>query len=470
MGGRLLERLQEGVEGRAPRACGPRPRCRPCSGRAPGRTSRFPAASRISSTPLFEAASISSTSTGAPEAKSGHAGISRRPRARCARGAGERLGEEPRGGGLADAARPREEIGVGDAPGREGVAQRAGDGLLPDDRVEGLRPPLPREDLSTSARGSATRDKTVHPQSNRPYRDLRTNLLRSGTPTAHGRGALPLLPSGPGGVRHFPSRGAQPSTPSQTAHSTRAALKGEFNPAVADCGLQGTATSPSSTAHRKRAQNGGGGGIRTHGTVARTRHFQCRTFGHSATPPHCSRFRRCWKNLAEGRGFEPPRDFAPLSDFESDAFNRARPPLRDEFSISVAASATGIGAGCALPTAASKFRRSSTAAPTPDEDTTSRSIARAIWSGLRCEYRCTMAGGRQPPSLHGQEAHAGHHEPAPNASGMRPIPYRCARMPVVPRPGGLSRWKAHLRIAAPRDDVECFLTSEVSGRRARSSA
>src|SRR5215510_6668777 len=31
--------------------------------------------------------------------------------------------------------------------------------------------------------------------------------------------------------------------------------------------------------------NGGGGGIRTHGRVAPTRHFQCRTFGHSATPP-----------------------------------------------------------------------------------------------------------------------------------------------------------------------------------------
>src|SRR4029453_8174767 len=118
------------------------------------------------------------------------------------------------------------------------------------------------------------------------------NLLRSGTPTALGRGVLPLLPSGPGGVRNFPSRGAQPSTPSRTTHSTRAALKGEFDPAVADCGLQGTATSPSSTAQRKRiasvSKNGGGGGIRTHGTVARTRHFQCRTFGHSATPPHCS--------------------------------------------------------------------------------------------------------------------------------------------------------------------------------------
>ncbi len=72
--------------------------------------------------------------------------------------------------------------------------------------------------------------------------------LRPGTPTALGRGALPLLPSGPGGVRHFPSRGAQPSTPSRTSHSTRAALERGFNPAVADCGLQGTATSPSSTA------------------------------------------------------------------------------------------------------------------------------------------------------------------------------------------------------------------------------
>jgi hypothetical protein len=98
-------------------------------------------------------------------------------------------------------------------------------------------------------------------------------------------------------------RGAQPSTPSRTAHSTRSALEREFNPAIADCGLQGTATSPSSTAkasvgdrqslrrskhqhikHRTR-EDGGGGGIRTHGTVARTRHFQCRTFGHSATPP-----------------------------------------------------------------------------------------------------------------------------------------------------------------------------------------
>src|SRR5712692_2510231 len=73
--------------------------------------------------------------------------------------------------------------------------------------------------------------------------------LRSGTPTAHERNALPLHPSGSGGIRRGSLRGAQPSTPSHEAHSTRTALEREFNPAVADCGLQGTATSPSSTAH-----------------------------------------------------------------------------------------------------------------------------------------------------------------------------------------------------------------------------
>src|SRR3990172_10351044 len=91
----------------------------------------------------------------------------------------------------------------------------------------------------------------------RPCTRLRTarpaiskrSRLRSGTPTAHERNALPLHPSGPGGIRRGSLRGAQPSTPSREAHSTRTALEREFNPAIADCGLQGTATSPSSTAH-----------------------------------------------------------------------------------------------------------------------------------------------------------------------------------------------------------------------------
>ena len=108
--------------------------------------------------------------------------------------------------------------------------------------------------------------------------------LRSGTPTAHELSAVPLLPSGSGGVRRFSLRGAQPSTPPREAHSTRSALEKEFNPAEADCGLQGTANSPSSTA--KRDTSGGGAGIRTRGTgVTRARHFQCRTFGRSVTSP-----------------------------------------------------------------------------------------------------------------------------------------------------------------------------------------
>src|SRR5204863_5065318 len=85
------------------------------------------------------------------------------------------------------------------------------------------------------------------------------SLLRSGTPTAHERVALPLLPSGPGGVRRFSLRGAQPSTPRREAHSTQAALEREFDPAEADCGLQGTANSPSSTVTPEI--KGGGGGI-----------------------------------------------------------------------------------------------------------------------------------------------------------------------------------------------------------------
>ena len=61
-----------------------------------------------------------------------------------------------------------------------------------------------------------------------------------------------MLPSGPGGVQRIPLRGAQPSTPFRMVHSTRATLERGFNPAIADCGLQGTATSPSSTAKPRR--------------------------------------------------------------------------------------------------------------------------------------------------------------------------------------------------------------------------
>ena len=64
-------------------------------------------------------------------------------------GAEQRLGEQARGGGLADAAGAGEEVGVRHAPGRQRVAQRPRDGVLSDDRLERLRPPLPGENLIT---------------------------------------------------------------------------------------------------------------------------------------------------------------------------------------------------------------------------------------------------------------------------------------------------------------------------------
>src|SRR5262245_20050505 len=66
--------------------------------------------------------------------------------------------------------------------------------------------------------------------------------LQPGTPTAHERVALPLLPSGPGGVRRFPLRGAQPSTPPHEAHSTRPALEREFDPAERIAGYRAPLT------------------------------------------------------------------------------------------------------------------------------------------------------------------------------------------------------------------------------------
>ena len=57
----------------------------------------------------------------------------------------EGLGEDARGRRLADAARADEEIGVRDAPARDGVAQRAHDVFLPHDVVERHRAVLERQ-------------------------------------------------------------------------------------------------------------------------------------------------------------------------------------------------------------------------------------------------------------------------------------------------------------------------------------
>src|SRR5687767_9826844 len=143
-------------------------------------------------------------------------------------------------------------------------------------------------------------------------------MLQSGTPTAHERVALPLLPSGPGGVRRFSLRGAQPSTPPHESHSTRTALGRGFNPARADCGLQGTATSPSSTATWKPVVRAFAFRWRRGWDLnPRHRDYPCTAFpvphlrplGHPSWNPSSSAAARApMGKLAEGRGFEPPRD------------------------------------------------------------------------------------------------------------------------------------------------------------------
>ena len=45
------------------------------------------------------------------------------------------------------------------------------------------------------------RKKVVHPPSNRPVSEYTSRQLQPGSPAAHGRGRLPLLPPGPDGVR-----------------------------------------------------------------------------------------------------------------------------------------------------------------------------------------------------------------------------------------------------------------------------
>ncbi len=117
--------------------------------------------------------------------------------------------------------------------------------------------------------------------------------LRSGSPAAPGVICLRLLPSGPDRVHNTPLHRTQPSTLFAEERSNLTKPQHwEFSPAAADCGLQGTATSPPSTIitslltgfskaplegqkpfytttgtpHPSEHMNGEGG-IRTHGTL-----------------------------------------------------------------------------------------------------------------------------------------------------------------------------------------------------------
>ncbi len=154
-------------------------------------------------------------------------------------------------------------------------------------------------------------------------------LLQSGTPTAPGSVALPLLPSGPGGVRRFPLRGAQPSTPPRAAQFNARGPREGVQPRCSGLRVQGTATSPSSTAKptthvtRKWRWRRGWDSNPRHEVSPRARHFQCRTFVRSVTPP-----RSLTQRSQNGRaGYTTLRLFA-MHPFERPSAPAARVPGR----------------------------------------------------------------------------------------------------------------------------------------------
>ena len=155
VGRRLLERLEQGVEGLGGEHVDLVDDVDLEAALRPARSATFSRRSRMSSMPRLEAASISITSSELPSAMAtqlaaGAAGRGvGRDRAAGRADAVERLGQDAGGGGLAGAARAGEEVGVGDAVGLDGVAQRAGDVLLPDDVVEASA-------AGTCGRGSAS--------------------------------------------------------------------------------------------------------------------------------------------------------------------------------------------------------------------------------------------------------------------------------------------------------------------------
>ncbi len=138
-----------------------------------------------------------------------------RPWARLAE---ERLGQDPRGGGLAGAARSGEQVRVRDRAVGDRVSQRALDVLLPDDVVEGLRPVLAIQRLVRHAGafqvGVSVRARSI-PAATRHGGAARTRYRKRAERTRTlGRGRLWLLPSGPDQVRDMP-----PSEPARSAHA-----------------------------------------------------------------------------------------------------------------------------------------------------------------------------------------------------------------------------------------------------------
>ena len=145
--------------------------------------------------PRLLAPSISSTSTSSPA-------LMLRQMSHSLQGAGvgpllavQRLGQDPGGRGLADAAGPGEQIGMAHAVRGDGVREGLGDVLLADQLVERLRPIAPRDDDVLRAREPAGAE-SVDSAAGSAIDDQRSEHA-AGDAAAHGV-VPPTLRAGPG--------------------------------------------------------------------------------------------------------------------------------------------------------------------------------------------------------------------------------------------------------------------------------
>ncbi len=149
----------------------------------------------------------------------------------------------------------------------------------------------------------------VHPPSTPGPERYAGSLLRSGWSAAPGKVCLPLLPSGPDGVRKFPLRRTRPSTPLAGApYSRPESLSWELGPAIADCGYRAPLAPRLARSRYKystpprppRRPGFGAGWLRRNP----------RPTGHRPTPPRSASHRPApatgFKPGRRGRGGRPP--------------------------------------------------------------------------------------------------------------------------------------------------------------------
>ncbi len=134
-------------------------------------------------------------------------------------GAVQALGEDPRRGRLPRPPGTAEEVGVGHTVVVEGAGQGLGDVGLPEDLVEAGRAPLAVQGDVAHGRSRARVSGRLKPDSTDPEGPTLSPYgwgRRPGDPAAPGELRLPLLPPGPGGIHGSPSRGNPAAAPIRT--------------------------------------------------------------------------------------------------------------------------------------------------------------------------------------------------------------------------------------------------------------